>query len=158
MDIDKNIVLVSVACLFKRQKGRSKIKWFLVKPNEDSKWELAKVLVRKGESSVRAAIRMTGEKGAMTTKVLEEVGRAGGVTTVNGKTLPQRYLYYLMILKASSNEAIGFHDYAWFDYAGAVRKLPSKRERQMLKEARKVYRNWKKEKQKEKESEAKKAI
>lgn len=146
MDIDENIVLVSAAVVFKnRKKDRRKCKWFLTKQGPDSEWELPKAVVRKGESSVKAVIRMTGEKGAMTTQVLEEAGRAGGVTTVNGKTLPQRYIYYLMILKAASDEPIGFAQHLWLEYAKAVRKLPSKRERAMLKQAKKVLRKWERE-------------
>jgi len=136
------LVLVSCAIVFK--KGRGKSRWFIAKQVDGDEWEIPKVVVRKGESSVRAALRMMGERGGMTTQVLEEAGRAGGVTTINGKTLPQRYLYYLMELKAPPGEAIGFSTYKWYEYAKAVRKLPSKREKMMLKQARKEYRIWKK--------------
>jgi hypothetical protein len=141
--MDKNLVLVSGALVFKEQ-GR-KIRWFVVKQTKDGMWEIPKVVVRKGESSVRGALRMMGEKGAMTTKVLEEVGRAGGVTTINGRILPQRHIYYLMILKSSSNEAIGFEQSQWLEYAKARRTVSSKREKAMIREASKVYRAWKKE-------------
>lgn len=141
--MNKTQVLVSGAVLFRENKG-SKIKWFLVKPDDDGGWEIPKVLVRKGESSVRASLRMLAERGNMTTKVLEEVGRAGGTTTVNGKVLPQRHIYYLAILKSPPSEAIGFEDSIWLDYAKAVRKISSKRERAILKQARKVYSDWKK--------------
>ena len=135
-------VLVSGAVLYKEQRG--KISWFIVKLPDEETWELPKVLVRRGESSVRASLRMMGEKGGMTTKVLEEAGRAGGVTTVNDKTLPQRYLYYLMVMKSGTSEPIGFPKYAWFDYGKAVRKLSSKREKQMLKAANVELKKWKK--------------
>jgi len=140
--MDKNFVLVSGAVVFKVVRGKNR--WFITKQGEDGEWELPKVVVRKGESSVRAALRMIGEKGLMSTKVLEEVGRAGGITTINGKTLPQRYLYYLMILQSASEEPIGFSDHLWAEYAKVVRKLSSKRERAMLRQARKTYRTWKK--------------
>jgi DNA-binding GntR family transcriptional regulator len=141
--LDKNIVLVSGAIVFKE--GRGKPRWFIVRQNEENGWEVPKILVRKGESSVRAALRMMGEKGAMTTKVLSEAGRAGGVTSVNGKVLPQRELYYLMRLRAESGEPVGFKESLWLPYAKAVRKMSSKRERSMIKSARKEYRKWKKE-------------
>jgi hypothetical protein len=139
----EKLVLVSGAIVFK--KGRGKSRWLITKQAEDDEWEIPKVVVRKGESSVRASLRMMGEKGGMTTQVLEEAGRAGGVTTINGKTLPQRYLYYLMVLRAPSGEAIGFAAHKWLEYAKAVRKLSSKREQTMLRQARKEYRIWKKE-------------
>ena len=135
-------VLVSGAIVFKQ--GRGKSFWLITKQGEDDEWEIPKIVVRKGESSVRAALRMMGEKGGMTTQILEEAGRAGGVTTINGKTLPQRYLYYLLVLIAPPGEAIGFFSHKWLEYAKAVRKLSSKRERTMLKQARKEYRIWKK--------------
>jgi hypothetical protein len=139
----EKLVLISGAIVFK--KGRGKSRWFIAKQNEEDGWEIPKVVVRKGESSVRAALRMMGEKGGMTTKILEEAGRAGGVATMNGKTLPQRYLYYLMELRAPQGEAIGFNDHKWLEYAKAVRKLSSKREQMMLRQARKEYRVWKKD-------------
>lgn len=151
MDIDKNTVLVSAAVVFKNHKGKGKPEWFVSEQSKGGEWEIPKVVVRKGESSVRAAIRMTGEKGSMTTRVLEEIGRAGGVATVSGRTLPQRYIYYLMLLKSSMEEPIGFSNFAWLEYAKAVRKLSSKRERAMLKVARKMLNEWRRKRRKEKE-------
>ena len=144
----EKLVLTAGAIVFKE--GRGKSHWLITKQAENDEWEIPKVLVRKGESSVRAAMRMMGEKGGMTTQVLEEAGRAGGVTTINGKTLPQRYLYYLMLLKEPSGEVIGFAAHKWFEYAKAVRKLSSKREQTMLRQARKEYRIWKKKMELEK--------
>jgi ADP-ribose pyrophosphatase YjhB (NUDIX family) len=147
--IDKKMVLVSGAIVFKENRGRKR--WFLVKEGdeEDSEWEIPKILVRKTESSARAAIRLMAEQGSMDAKVLEEAGRAGGSTTVNGKVVPQRYLYYLMVLKGAG-EVLGFEDHGWFEYANAVRKLRSKRERLMIKQARQELRKWEKsEKNKE---------
>lgn len=146
--MDKNLILVSCAVVFKESRGKRY--WFIIKQDEDDGWELPKVFVRKGEASVRAALRMMGEQGGMTTQVLEEAGRAGGVTTVNDKILPQRHLYYLMILRSSAAEVIGFDNYEWLEYAQAVRKISTKREKAMLRQARKELRRWKKQ-QKEKE-------
>lgn len=150
--IDKNAVLIAGACAFKEQTNG--VRWFISKQEKEGDWEIPKIVTRKAESSVRASIRMMGEKGGASTKVLEEVGRAGGITTVNNKTVPQRHIYYLHILKSENGEPIGFAESAWLPYAKAVRKLASKRERGMLKDARKEYRAWKKrvaKKQKEEE-------
>jgi len=142
--MDKNTVLISGAIVFREQHGKTR--WFVVKQgNGEEIWEIPKIMVRKGESSVRAALRMMGEKGGMTTRVLEEAGRAGGVVTLNNKILPQRHLYYLMLLKSGTKEAFGFGNYLWLEYANAVHKLSSKRERAMLKAARGVMETWKKE-------------
>ena len=146
---DKNLILISGAVVYKDDNGKDK--YFLVKEPDGKGWEIPKVVVRKGESSVRAALRMMGEKGAMTTKVLEEAGRAGGVTTTNGKTFPQRYLYYLMVLKSKPVEVVGFGENVWVDSTSAIRKVSSKREKQMLKSAKdtlKEVRKKRKEKRK----------
>ncbi len=144
--MNNNLVLISAVILCKDQ-GRGK-RWFVVRHSEDGVWEIPKVVVRKVESSVRAVIRMIGEQGGMSIRVLEEAGRAGGVTTVNNKIFPQRHIYYLAIHLSSEGEAIGFEEHAWLDYAKAVRKLSSKRERAMLKQARKELKKWLKEQEK----------
>ena len=86
MSSDSNLVLVSCAIVVKEE--RRKLKWFLVRQSADGDWEIPKVVVKKVESSVRAALRIMGEQGGMSVKVLEEVGRTGGVVTMNGKVLP----------------------------------------------------------------------
>jgi len=93
---------------------------------------------------------MMGEKGGITARVLEEVGRAGGVATTNGKTLPQRHIYYLMLTKLASSDSIGFPEFAWLEYSQAVKRLTSKREKTMLKSATIVLKKWKKQRQKKK--------
>lgn len=148
--MDKNLIIVSGAVVFK-DAGRKR-RWFIIKQHEEDNWEIPKVVVRKTESSVRAALRMMGEQGGMTTKVIEEAGRAGGVTTVNGRALPQRYIYYLMALNSGLGEALGFEDSSWLEYAKAVRKLSSKRERAFLKAARQGLRKWERQRKSEKKS------
>jgi len=147
--MDKNLVLVSTPIIFKEWRGKTM--WFITKQEKESPWELPKIAVRKAESSARASIRLAGEQLGMDAKVLEEAGRAGGTTSVNGKVLAQRQLYYLMRLRDASGEVLGFEDSAWLDYASAVRKLSAKRDKQMLKGARKELVAWsKREKEKEK--------
>jgi ADP-ribose pyrophosphatase YjhB (NUDIX family) len=141
-----NQVLVSGAVVYKKAKNGRRY-WLIAKQSEDDKWEIPKVVVRKGESSVRAAIRMMGEVGGMSAKVLEEAGRAGGSTTIRGKVVPKRHLYYLMVQK-SAGEMLGFNDHAWVAYAKAVRKLSLKREKEMLKNAKKELLQWLKKREK----------
>lgn len=143
INVGKNLILISGACVFEEKRGH--LKWFLVKQNGEEDWEIPKVVVRKGESSVRAALRMMGEKAAMTTKVLEEAARFGGITKVNGKKLPQRHIYYLMHKKAESKETIGFTDSAWFTHAKCLRIISTKREKAVLKAAKKELARIKKE-------------
>lgn len=136
-----NTQLISGAVVFKpTTKGHS---WFLVRQNSDDEWTIPKLSVRRGESSVRTAIRMMGELGGMRAKVLEEAGRSTGAKTVNGKVVSLKYLYYLMVQKAGG-EAVGFSDYCWLDYSKATRKLFTKKDKLMLKQARGVLREWEK--------------
>ena len=136
------MVLISGAIVFKEDRG--KLTWFVVKQTDDGDWEIPKVVVRKVESSVRASLRMVGEQGGMDVKVLEEAGRSGGVVTVNNKVLPQRQIYYLLHCTSGDGDVVGFSEYEWLEYASAIRKLTSKRERLMLKQARDEYKKWKK--------------
>jgi hypothetical protein len=85
-----------------------------------------------------------GEKGGMSVRVLEEAGRINGATSVNGRTLTQKYIYYLVIVKSVPKELIGFTDHVWLDYQTTLRKLSTKKEKDVLKKAYAVYKIWKK--------------
>jgi len=138
----KQILLVGGALVFKD--ARKKRTFLLTKQNEDSEWEIPKITVRRGESSVRAVIRMTGEMAQLNAKVLEEAGRASGAATLNGKVIPQKYYYYLMMLKAGGTEPIGFFDSKWMEFSKALKALTLKREKDILKEGKKVLKEWEK--------------
>lgn len=147
-------VLIGCAVIFKGE-GKQR-KWLITKKKEDSDWELPRQKARKkSESTAKAAIRLAGEQLGMRAKVLEEAGRAGGVTTVNNETKPQRTLYYLMVLKSSDGEVIGYKEHLWLSYAAAVRKLSSKRDRQMIKAARHELKAWQKREEERKKKEKK---
>ena len=137
---NKNTIIVSVGIMFKET--GSKKKWLLVKKNGGEEWELPRITVRKTESSARAAIRMAGEQLATNAQILEEVGRSGGVTTINGRALSQRQLYYLMKSKSQAEEALSFIESEYMEYAKAYRKLASKRDKQMLKAAKDEFKKW----------------
>lgn len=111
------------------------IEWFLIKENDDNGWEVPKTVARAGESSVRAAVRSMGEQGGMRIKVLEEVGRHGGAAKVGSRILSQRVIYYLMLHK-EGNEVLGFAETGWFEPSAALRKVTSKKDKEMLKAAR----------------------
>ena len=136
-------ILVSGAIVFKEY--RRKKLFLVIKHNEEGKWEIPKITVRRGESSVRASLRMLGEQAGMNARVLEEAGRTTGVLTVNGKTIPQKTYYYLIIHKAGG-EVLGFTDFEWLEYGKASNKLELKREQDMLKSANKVLKKWEREK------------
>lgn len=135
----KNTLLVSGGILYKEVAGVHK--FFLIKEPGSEKWEFVKLVVRKGESSVRAIIRIMGEKGAMTVRIIEEAGRFKSAAT-NGKALTQNNLFYVMLLKSNSKEAKAFGEVLWLDYAKALRKLSSKKEAAMLKNARVIIKEW----------------
>jgi len=137
-----NQITVSGAIVFKEY--RRKKLFMVVKQSEEGKWEIPKVTVRRGESSVRASLRMIGEMAGMNARVLEEAGRTTAVVTINGKSVPQKTYYYLLIHKAGG-EILGFQDFVWLEYGKAVKKLELKREKEMLRSAKDVLKKWEKE-------------
>ena len=167
--MNKDLVLIAGAIVYRQTKGKKR--WFLARQSEESdEWEIPKMIARKAESSARAAMRLMLEQADMDTQVLEEAGRAGGSATINGKVVAQRHLYYIMLFKEKEEEVEeeakkkkgnqrkevvrakiqNFEESGWFEYAQAVRKLRSKRERLMLKQGRAELRKWEKaEKNKE---------
>lgn len=136
-----NIILTGGGIVFKDNRGK---RYFLVVKQGEGDWEFPKVTVRRGESSVRAVLRMTGELAGMNAKVLEEAGRASGVATINGKVLTQKYYYYLMIQKAGGLDIIGFDEFKWLEYGKAMKAIKLKREQEMLRQAKDVLREWEK--------------
>lgn len=133
-------ILIGGAIVFKD--GRGKRQFLLVKTGDDSDWEIPKVTVRRGESSVRSVIRLTAEQGGISARVLEEAGRLTASTVINGNPITQKYYYYLMLQKGGSSELIGFHSFKWFDAKDIVKKLTTKREKDMFKMSRDVLKEW----------------
>lgn len=135
-------VLIGGAVVFRDNRGKRQ--FLLVKTSEDSDWEIPKVTVRRGESSVRAVIRLTGEQGGMTARVLEEAGRYTGNAIVNGNSVSQKYYYYLLFQKGGPSELIGFQDFKWLEAGEITKKLKSNKEKEMFKSAREVLKEWEK--------------
>lgn len=135
-------ILIGGAIIVRENKGKRQ--FLLIKQKDDKDWEIPKVTVRKGESSVRSVIRLTGEQGGMSARVLEEAGRATGNAIINGKSIPQKYYYYLMLVKGGPTELIGFDESKWLEYADAAKKLTIKREKDMFKGAKDVLKEWEK--------------
>lgn len=133
-------IFIGGAVVFKDNRGKRQ--YLLVKTKIDSNWEIPKVTVRRGESSVRAVIRLTGEQGGITARILEEAGRYSVTTIINGNTIPQKYYYYLMLQKGGPGEMIGFQDYKWMEFPNALKKIDSEKEKEMLKSAKKVLKEW----------------
>jgi len=129
----ETVHLVAASVVYKR-KGDD-ISWFLVKENDETGWEVPKTVTKGGESSVRASIRSLGEQAGMRVKVLEEVGRHGGAAKLAGRIVTQRTIYYLINHK-EGEQILGFVETSWFDYTTALRKLNSKLDKEMLKDAK----------------------
>ena len=141
---NKNNQQITIGGAIVFRDNRGKRQFLLVKTKEDAEWEIPKVIVRKGESSVRAVIRLTGEQGGMTARVLEEAGRTMGTTILNNKSIPQKYYYYVMLQKGGPSELIGFAEFKWLEHTEAVKKVPLKREKDMLRLSREVIKQWEK--------------
>jgi ADP-ribose pyrophosphatase YjhB (NUDIX family) len=135
-------IIIGGAVIFRENRGKRQ--FLLVKQKENVDWEIPKVVVRRGESSVRAVIRLASEQGGMAVRVLEEAGRATGTTIVNAKSIPQKFYYYLMLQKGGSSDLIGFDEFKWLDHGDALKKLGLKKEKDMLSEAKDVLKEWEK--------------
>ena len=144
MNNTKNNQQISIGGAIVFRDNRGKRQFLLTKIKEDSDWEIPKVTVRKGESSVRSVIRLMSEQGGMTVRVLEEAGRITGNTVINGKQASQKYYYYLMLQKGGVAELIGFFEYKWMELPDAVKKVLVKREKDMFKGAKEVLKEWEK--------------
>jgi len=145
------IHLVAVPAVYKKDKKN--LLWFLVK-EEGGEWELPRSAARTGESSVRAGIRAMGEQGGMRVKVLEEVGRYGGAAKVGNKVMTQRVIYYLIAHK-EGDEVLEYDESEWVEHSLALRRVASKRDREMLKSARVLLNEIRAKRKKEKEAQRK---
>jgi len=139
-----NNISIGGAVVYKEGRGK---RYYWIVADKDGNWEIPKVTVRRGESSVRAVIRMTSEIVGMNAKILEEVGRHSAVVLVNGKATPQKIYYYLLFLKAVE-EIMGFEKYQWMDFKKATKALELKREKDALKNAEELIKKWEKERKK----------
>lgn len=137
-------ILIGGIVLFRDYKKKKQ--YLLVKHKDDGEWELPKVTVRKGESSVRAAIRMTGEQIGVSARVLEEVGRFNGSTVINNKPVTQKFYFYLVMQRAGSGEVMGFNQSLWAEYPIALKKLGLKKEREIFKSSKDILKEWEKTK------------
>ena len=135
-------ILIGGAIVFRDNRGKKQ--FLLVKQKEGDGWEIPKVIVRKGESSARAVIRLISEQGGMTARILEEAARLNGTLIINGKPVPQKYYYYLMLQKGASGEVIGFNDFKWVDFDNAVKTISLKKEQDVMKNALDVLKEWEK--------------
>lgn len=135
-------ILIGGAIVFRENRGKRQ--YLLVRQKENEIWEIPKVTVRRGESSVRAVLRLTSEQGGMAARVLEEAGRSTGTTIVNAKSIPQKFYYYLMLQKGGNGDLIGFDEFKWVEYGDAVKRLGLKREKDMIKISREVLKEWEK--------------
>ena len=135
-------VLMSVSVVFKK-KGKEFV-WFLVKQGDSQDWELPRTIARRGESSVRASIRLMGEQGGMRARIFEELDRHIGAGKINDRVVTQKTLYYIMENLGSGEEPLAFVESEWLPAEKAVKKLKNAREIKVLKEASKMVQVLKK--------------
>lgn len=133
-------ITIGGAIVFRDNRGKRQ--FLLVKTKEGGDWEIPKVTVRRGESSVRSVIRLTGEQGGITARILEEAGRYTLNTVINGTPVVQKYYFYLMLQKGGSSDLIGFQEFKWLEAADVLKKLSSKKEKEMIKSGREVLKEW----------------
>ncbi|MDO8503857.1 MAG: hypothetical protein Q7S60_04180 [bacterium] len=131
--------LVAGIVAYRDKKGQTE--WFVVKTNPLSGWELPKMDARRGESSVRAGIRMMDEIGE-SARVLEEAGRATVSTKSNGESVDQKIIFYLARRSTEGMVAIREVEGKWIPYASAKRSLTLVREQRIIQQANAVLKIW----------------
>lgn len=117
--------------------------WLLVR-HPNGTWELPKSSVRKGESTVGAAIRSLREDYGNLIEVLEEAGRTSTTKVKDGQKVTEKTIFYLAERKGESMQARGEFEEKWQPYANAYRSLGLKREKEILREANKVLKTLRK--------------
>lgn len=137
-------MLVSAAIIFKEVRGKRK--YLIVKTKDSKNWEIPKVIVRRGESSVRAVLRLTGEQCAMSARILEEVGRHSQSVVLNGRAVNQKYYFYLLMQRFGGDEILSFDETSWVDLPSAAKKVTDKKDKEMFNNTKDVLKIWEKEK------------
>ena len=137
-------ILVSGAVVFHTRGGKTF--WLLVKPGKDDTWQLPKGVVRRGESSVRTAIRTIDETLGIRGRVLEEAGRATINSTRDGHSFSRRIIYYLMQQKSKEPRDL-MTQFAWADFVRTHHKLSTAQEKRILNQARSLLSEWEKQEQ-----------
>lgn len=131
-------ILVAGSAVCKQRAGKTY--WLLVRPGKEDSLQLPKVIVRRGESSVRAAIRSVSEMAGIRGKVLEEAGRTTVFSTRDGKSLFRRIIYYLMQQRGKDENAPTARVF-WSEFIRARSKLSSLEQR-ILAQARTTLTEW----------------
>lgn len=142
--------LIAGALAYRERSGG--VEWFLVKSKDSSaagktgSLEIPKSDVRRGESSVSAAIRYLKESAGLRITVLEEAGRMNVTIKNNGQSQDARVIVYLMRQGTGKPEFPATLRGLWLKYASARRKLELAREQKVLGQANDVLRQWQKAK------------
>ena len=111
--------------------------------NEEEKWSLPKIDVRRGQSSVMALLRFVRETLEIQVLVLEEAGRITLSRGSNGNE-SEKLLFYL--LQQQEREPRTPRDGKWLSCSVAKKRLALLREQKMLQQASDVLRVWRKKK------------
>lgn len=136
--------LLTGATAYRKKNGHTK--WLIVKEDGQEGWVLPTGDVRRGESSVRAAMRLLRDNIGMRSKVLEEAGRATISTTENGEPLSQKLIFYLIRRRVGGEKVNGYVEQKWIPYSQARRSLAKTTEKRILRQANETLKEWRKQK------------
>lgn len=136
--------LIAGAVAYRERRGL--VEWFLVKAADNNNWELPKSDVRRGESSVRAALRHLKEGAGVRALVLEEAGRVNVSSTRQGNSTDEKLIFYLMRQSKGAPEIGIFLEGKWLKLALAKKQLKLTREQKVLSQAADVLKAWQKAK------------
>lgn len=139
--VSQNMDKLLTGALAYREK-RGGVEWFLVKSKNNGGLEIPKSDVRRGESSVSAAIRFLKESAGLYVAVLEEAGRMNVTARFGSQSLGAKVIVYLA--RSSESDLPSSVEGQWLKYNSARRKLELAREQKVLGQAKDVLKQWQK--------------
>lgn len=145
-----NDKIIAGALAYREKRGT--VEWFLAKIGPNGGLEIPKSDVRRGESSVSAAIRYLKETAGLRALVQEEAGRISVTTKSGGQPVDAKVYVYLM-KQGSGNGRSEFPqtlEGQWLKFPLARKKLDLAREQKVLSQANSILRQWQKAKKNKK--------
>lgn len=139
--------IIAGALAYREKRGG--IEWFLAKSSSNGGFEIPKSDVRRGESSVSAAIRYMKETAGLRALVQEEAGRISVTARVGGQPGLSAKVYVYLMKQGSGNGRSEFPQTLpgqWFKFPFAKKKLDLAREQKVLSQANGILRQWQKAK------------
>lgn len=137
--------------VFKEEKG--KVLWLIVQPQRDDlkkpiHWRLAKGIIEKNESTEAAALREVEEETGVKTEVMAKIGKTTYFYNFKGQKIFKIIIFFLMQFQTDTGneiDGVEIKERLWLPYAEAYEKLTFDSEKEILKKAKELLKEKKKQ-------------